>query len=293
MGNDGCLRTLGGIDIIIFSGANALAGNIFRITGVVPTTKCRGRRMLRCTTRTRDCSGRPVTGSVLTACKGPVSRGRFSSFRRVSKRNVDIVIRKGGVLTNGDGLVRSRGVTCTTYSTTKAGFCMTTSNDCMNYVLVTSRIGPSDGYTVTRLGGVNIRGAIVLANSSRQVNGSITSRLNLSTCCTRLLPSRGIRGLRVLSGRGQRNDGLTFINSNVGSTPILTHTSINVTVKNLNSSTTVRTTSIILVASRPSGLMRTVSITGTAGQVIVRGVIVTLNVGDIFLILNTLNVTNV
>lgn len=268
IGNSACLSALTRIGAIIFSGANALARNGFHIAGIMARGNLGGRRLLRLTTRIRSRSGRPITRSVHRTCKRAVSTSTIRSCRRVTNRNVHTAIGNHAILTNGSQLLRHRTVPRSIYIMRNAITRLTISKRCDNHVVVTSRLGSSTIRTVHTLRTRNVR-ATVLANSDRSITSDVTGGLNLSRCQTRLLPRNGMRTLRNFLRRTQRaGNGITFINSNVGSTPIVTETSINVTVNKLNSSTTVRATSIIVVASTPSGMTRTVRVTRGAQHVI-------------------------
>lgn len=82
---------------------------------------------------------------------------------------------------------------------------------------------------------------------------------------------------------------MTVINSNVGSTPTLTATSINVTVNN-NASITVRATSVTLLGDHIASVTRLVTLSHTAVHGVRRGIVFTLNLGNIFLVAAMFNV---
>lgn len=269
IGNDGCLRTLARIGAFIFSGAKALAGNGFTIAGILPGRKISRARLMFLTTYYRRFSPRPVTHSVISCCSKRLGGNSISSDRRLINLNIDTGRSKGAVCYNGTGLVggilpraglpRSR---------VKARICITCSKGCIKDLRMTSIVGRSSGRTMDSLHTTNIRGVIVLANSTHGINRKITHRLKLSSIGARLLPRSGLRRMRGLGARLSNRSGLTFINSNLGSAPILTRDSIKVTVNTLNSSTTIRTTSIMLVSSRPSTVIHIVGVTEEAGEVI-------------------------
>lgn len=134
---------------------------------------------------------------------------------------------------------------------------------------------------------------MVLANSHERIKRSITRGLNLSRYHTRLLPASGISRMRRLLGAGPTNGALTCMNSNVGSTPMLGHTSINVTVNKLKDSTTVRTTSMMLVSSSPEGVTLTMGVTEEAVRVTRRGIMFTVKIGITMLVLTAVNLNAV
>lgn len=292
IGKSGCLRTLSGAGCIIFSGAKALARKVFRIIKMRRGRVRRG-RLLRCTTLTRDTSSRPVDGDVRGTCNGSLSHSHIDRVRRVDKGKVATGMSKEDITTKGTGLVSHLNVPCGAYRGMKAVVRLTVSNRCTKRVIVSSIRGPASGRTVTGLGRTKVRGAVVLAKSTGRITSRITTSLNVSRIRDRLLPKSGIRRMRELLTRGPTGRGLTFIKSNVGSTPILKETSVNVTVKTVKSSTTVRTTSIILVSSSPLGVIGTVQVSGGYLKVMCRGVMFTLTMGNIYLVLKTLKVTGV
>lgn len=244
-----------------------MARNGFTMAQVRDTNSLARGHLLRLAICTRVRSDRPVTSSVGRTCKGAVTRRGVASAGSVPNRNLRIIISKRRVLINGIGVVRGFNVTRTTARRANAIIRVTISGRCTKCVLVTSTVGTSTGTTVSKLGTEKVH-AVVLAKSSHSMNRTITRRLNVSRIRTRLLPRSGIAGLRRILTHGQGNRGIVFINSNVGSAPMLTHSSVKVTVNKLKSSTTVRTTSVIVVSSGPSGVLATVTITRRAHGVI-------------------------
>lgn len=132
-------------------------------------------------------------------------------------------------------------------------------------VSVTSQIHSDTHAAVSHLRRVNVR-TIVVANSTRTITYTITRSLNVSHCCTHILPRSGIGHVGRLGGRTPA----TFINSNIGSTTTLLRTAVKLTVKT-KAGITVRSTSLILVRSSPLSTIGTLILTGGACHGVVRG----------------------
>lgn len=245
-------------------------------------------RLLKLVTTYRGCSARPVTGSIYLTFKRCTSRFRISSTGGCTNVNISTIMGKVGCCTNGRGLVGRINISFGRADAVNATVCLYASGRFLNGVIFTSIVGASDGRTVSRLNRVKIGGAIVLANSGRPVTTSVTGGTNVGRCCTGLLPRRGIRGIGTL--RRNASSVILCANSKVGSTPILTRSSINITVNNVNSSITVRTTSIIVVDSDLSGLPITEGVTGGAVGVIRRGVVFDVTIGILVVVNYTVNV---
>lgn len=263
LGNNHIVRTLTNIGTITLSGANAVASNRFGMRGMrAMNSRIDGGRLLSVTSTVRTISARPVTADVISRTGRRNVAMRTSSFiRRLTNRNVINVIGKRRMLINGHHLVRHCTIRNCPARTARcnARMLMTRNGMCLNHVVVTSRTHPSSTTTVTSLGNRSV-GAIVLANSTRTDTGCVTGRANMDTIHTRLLPRSGLSIMRSVHSRC---NPAVFMNSNVGSTPILTNTSINNTVKD-NTSTTVRTTSIMFVHPSLATVTRVLSLSGTA-----------------------------
>lgn len=268
-GNNGCLSTVARIGAIMFSGANALAGNAFSMRSYRTRPKIARRGLVRLTTSTRQGDARPVTGTVVD-CTGreSVRLVAAASIARVTNRKLRTAVSKAHILIKGAHLLAGFKVRCPSRlsSVISAVITYTVKAGCTNCLLLSSALGRSTIGTIGRLGTLGVGGVRVLSKSGRTVIAGFTRGLNVARTCKGLLPSKGIGRVRTL------HDGptgqVTFINSNVGSTPILTLDRINVTVNKLNDSTTVRATSMIVRASRPSEITATVRTNERARQVI-------------------------
>lgn len=268
------LRRANEVRVITLSGANAVAGNRPEIASVVPGNRAARGRLLGTTTSLRGGDRRPLTGTMVSCTRdGGVVYSSMSVFGTLPKGNLDNAMGKGGVFTNGLGFVgagtrvspNGGRVTRELSNSNGAPLFFTLSNGLLNVVTITSIVGSSDPGTIGRLEGVKVH-IIVLANSGRHATGTVNGSTNISRMVTKILPDNG---RRTVGGLGGLN-GITVINSKVGSTPTLAETSVNLTV-NTNASITVSTTSIILVGDHLSSMPTTVELDETALEGVRRG----------------------
>lgn len=274
------LRTANHARVITLSGANAVADNRPGIASVIPSraffrrANGRTKTLLTVTTSIRTGDRRPLTGTVVRHTGASrVTITRIASFDTIMKGNLATVLTNGVVGTKGltfiDGFM---GISSSVHTGTirfsgrkGAPLFFTTSSELYNVVTITSAVGRSDPRTIERLGGVNVE-IIVLANSGRRATGTVKGRTKISRIVTNILPSNG---RTIVEGLGGRNE-MTVINSKVGSTPTLAHTSVKVTV-NTKDSITVSTTSIILVGDHLVSMPTTIQLDHTALAGVRRG----------------------
>lgn len=274
-GNKRRLRLARRVATIILSGAKAIARNGPMLASIVVRRGIRRGAFLRLMKSTRGRSRRPLTRTVM----GKVGSGKVVlfgpiRFRTVPKCKVGTEISKGSLLVNAEELVsgcsigiRSTGLSVRALRRGKgATVLITISNGCTNVITITSAVGRASESTVGHLEGLNVR-IVVVAKSGGHATRTVTSRINVSSTVTRILPRNGTRRMGGLRGR---KGGMTVINSNVGSTPTLTMTSVNVTVK-ANASITVRTTSVALVENSLGDVTSTVLVDGGAVEGVGRG----------------------
>lgn len=287
MGKNGCLRTFTRTSAVMFSGANALAGTRPALRSIIPFNR-RGRSsLLHLTTYLRRRFPRSVTGTIIhTTTRHGLRRRRMrSGIRCVITRNVTSCIKRGHIMVNDTRFMfRSRGYQvhprCRRHFSRLplrcSRLCLTISGMLRTILYVRSPIHRRTGRVVHRLGQRNFAGVIVVANSDRQATTTVTGRVNISRCRTRILPRSGTGFIRR---RGRTKHEMIVINSKVGSSPTLSTTSINVTVDS-NSRLTQRVTS---VAINTSDLRRLICLHHLDGRVVhqVRiGCHTVLNVGN-------------
>lgn len=290
-GNNGCLSTVARVGAVTFSGANALAANYFSIASV-RTREVSRSRLLALLLSIRRGDARPVTRTVIHCTGGRgVSTTDMSRVRRLTKRNIRTIVNKRRILIKGVHLVGRHKVSVPRRLSSRmtAMIVYTVSGGCTNRLLLSSALGSSTMRTVTGLEGLKIASVHLLSNSGGRVITSFTEHLKVSQTCKGLLPRSGTTRVQRVIRRP--NGAITFIKSKVGSTPMLTLDRMKVTVNKLNSSTTVRDTSIIVRGSRPSGITATVAVKHGAHAVIRRGVVKTLIMGKVILSTNTLKCT--
>lgn len=267
-GKNGCLSTVARVGAMMFSGAKALARNMFDIRTVSTTRNISRGRLLRLVTSVRDFDGRPVTGTVIGCTRRrDVSLGSSLGVARFTKCKVGTMAGNGRMCMKGTQLLSGCNVSfpCRVDSVARAVILYTVRGGCLKCLSLTSAPGPSTMRTVHRLGSLGVGGVRVLSKSGRAVISGLTRGVNIARTFNSLLPRNGMTRLRRL-GTGSRGH-MTFMKSNVGSAPMLTLDSIKVTVNNLKYSTTVRATSMIVRASRPDGITRTVGVKGRARHV--------------------------
>lgn len=269
------LRTLRRIGIVTISGANALARNGPALASFRIRRKFRRRRILHVITSIRTGSRRPVTMTVIrTTRRRGVDLLPVATFSSIAKLKVGTRIANRAVRVNTSHCVGRlrlsiapfRGRTTHLKRRNGAPLCITVSRGLTTVVTITSPVGSAACATVTNLRRLNL-GITVVANSGQRATRTVTTGLRVSRIITRILPSKGMSTLHRLRRRCEQ---ITFINSKVGSTPTLTRTSINLTVK-AKASITVRTTSIILVSNDLRNIPGTVTLDGTAVGGVQRG----------------------
>lgn len=122
--------------------------------------------------------------------------------------------------------------------------CFNRKGALLTIVTVDSGVGSASERTIGRLG--RDKGCVMLlANSNRLATRGITKRVSTGHFVSSTLP---ISGRGIVGRLRTRKEIMTVMNSNVGSSRTLTHTSMDVTV-NGNASVTVSMTVIALVAS--------------------------------------------
>lgn len=268
------LRATNEVSAIILSGANAIAGNRPTIASVIAIRGVSRARLLGATITLRGSDRRPLTGTVMI-CTGSerVVNSTIARFGTMANGKLATGINSRDICNNGCECVSrftrvssSRG-TGTRRLTRRNGapLCFYGKGGFLNVVTITSVVGRSNGRTIGRLGGVNIH-IMVLANSGRGATGTITGGTSVSRIITKILPRNGRGGMGRLGGC----NGITVINSNVGSTPTLADTSLNVTVKT-KASITVSTTSIMLMGDHLTSIPTAVELNETALHGVRRG----------------------
>lgn len=272
------IRTTNSISILLLSGANAVALNGHRTSRFVPTRNI-SRGALTSTTRLTSLTSRAPRNHdviVLTGRHFGLHRHSIRSLRtafmpfatrdQVDKVGVSGHVVHGNSISTVHHRIRtgnnrfpasiSRGISRITHRKT-APLIIIRNSHILNIVTLGSVIGNNVGRHFTRLHGVNV-GAIVVANSGHLATTTVTTRTNISSFLTRTAPRTG---LTLVHRCRTRNHLITVANSNAGSTPTLTRTSITITVGS-NARTTGRTNGVISLSSGPAGLVRIMRVNG-------------------------------
>lgn len=275
MGNNGFLRTITSTSAVIFSGAKALAGTAPAIGRVITFDRCSRGSLLHVTTYLRRRFPRSVTGTIMsTTGRERLSRRRVrSGMRCIITRKVSSSVSSGGILVKDDRFVfRSRKYAvpsrcrseCSSLGPRCSRLCLTVRGRLITIVYVRSPLHRRTTRVIHGLGGTNVHGVIVVANSDRHATTTVTGHINISRCCTRILPRSGTGFIR---GRGTRKEGMVVVNSKVGSSPTLSTTSTKVTVDS-NTRVTERVTSVAVTTSSLHRIIALGLLTGTVvGQV--------------------------
>lgn len=237
-------------------------------------------------------SNHPISISLKKACTKALDAERITSVEEISGHGVKAVIDGKAVLCGNDKLMHKENIPFLPCSSIGTVVHVAINGEYAGQIVISDELKPTAKSAVDALKKLGIEKTVMLTGDRAAAANQVAKELNVSECCSELLPGDKVSKVEALLQSKAEGKTLVFVGDGINDAPVLARADVGIAMGALGSDAAIEAADIVLMDDDPLKIAKAIRIARKCMAIVQQNIVFAIAVKFICLILGALGIAS-